>query len=63
MKALRDRHKPINQRVTTSPSTARMSALHKNESNHRFIAIGASKAMQIFHAAAVMRASGAAFVG
>jgi hypothetical protein len=62
MKALRERHKPINQRVTTAASTPRMGAAHKNESNHCFIAIGGSKAMQIFHTAAAMRANGDAFV-
>jgi hypothetical protein len=39
-----------------------MSAMHKNESKHCFIAIGGSKAMQIFHTAAAMSASGDAFV-
>jgi hypothetical protein len=52
MKALRHRHKPINQRVTTQASAARMSALHKSESNDCFIATAGLKAMQIFHVAA-----------
>jgi hypothetical protein len=32
-----------------------MSAMHKNESNDRFVAIGRGKAAQIFHSAAAMR--------
>jgi hypothetical protein len=62
MKALRDGHKSINQRVTTSASPRRMSALHKNESNNRFIAIGGGKAMQIFHYVPAMSGGGDALV-